>query len=303
MQWYSMPTFKKGAGLFLNLLRRIKFLLLTILRFIWAHKWRFVAYAAVFLLFWQVYLPIFRDHFLQKANLNIIGVDYDKDLFVYCSCVCDSPLFCDSGAGCDFRAWRQSEWCHKRAELLRKVCERHSLCPKTASDLLNERPNIDAIFIPPLNTNNEMISALLKVRFKNEILTMSDYIHSIQNPYFNLSNGCHIFYTPTSHHGDINLPIGTIFGYPAKSGENLYDIIRDDTLIMSTYFQEDFERDFRCFGTEEEAINAGYKKFLSNQAAKKARRVEAQKLLDTPPDGTATDMAKRLQSIDILIGL
>ena len=44
-------------------------------------------------------------------------------------------------------------------------------------------------------------------------------------PLYPLNNGCLIFYTP-SQHGDINLPIGTIFGYPTKSGEKVYDIIR-----------------------------------------------------------------------------
>lgn len=79
------------------------------------------------------------------------------------------------------------------------------------------------------------------------------------------SNGCPVFYTTSpSPHGNINLPVGTIFGYPAESGENLYDIIRDNTFIMSAYFIKDFKRDFRCFKTEDEAVSAGYKKFLSN---------------------------------------
>lgn len=116
-------------------------------------------------------------------------------------------------------------------------------------------------------------------------------------------NGCPIFYTP-SQHGDINLPVGTIFGYPAESSENLYDIIRDDTFIMSAYFIEDFNRDFKCFRTEDEAINAGYKKFLSNQAAQKKARIEAKKFLDEGREsGSATDTAKTLQSIDTVIGL
>jgi|SRR3989344_2507786 len=71
-------------------------------------------------------------------------------------------------------------------------------------------------------------------------------------------NNCPIFYTP-SQHGDINLPIGTIFGYPSKSGENVYDIIRDNTFIMSDYFREDFNRNFTCFDSEAEAQADGYK--------------------------------------------
>ena len=118
-----------------------------------------------------------------------------------------------------------------------------------------------------------------------------------------LDNGCPIFYTP-SQHGDINLPVGTILGYPAKSGENLYDIIRDDTFIMSAYFIDSFKKDFRCFETEEEAVAMGYKKFLSNQAARKEARAEARKFLDEQRGGgNATDTAKTLQSIDALLGL
>lgn len=99
--------------------------------------------------------------------------------------------------------------------------------------------------------------------------------------------GCPIFYTSdSSPHGAINLPVGTIFGYPAKSGENLYDIIRDDTFIMTAYFIESFEKDFRCFKTEDEAINAGYKKFLEEQRS-----------------GSTTDAAKTLRAIDTVIGL
>src|SRR3989338_8542789 len=117
-----------------------------------------------------------------------------------------------------------------------------------------------------------------------------------------LINGCPIFYT-YSQHGDINLPVGTIFGYPAKSGENLYDIIRDDTFIMSAYFIESFEKDFRCFKTEDEAINAGYKKFLSNQTARKQKREEAKKFLDEQRSGSTTDAAKTLRAIDTVIGI
>lgn len=118
-----------------------------------------------------------------------------------------------------------------------------------------------------------------------------------------LSNGCPVFYTP-SQHGDINLPVGTIFGYPAKSGENLYDIIRDDTFIMSAYFIDSFKKDFRCFETEEEAVAMGYKKFLSNQAARKEVRAEAKKFLDEQRGGgNTTNTTKTLQSIDALIGL
>lgn len=118
-----------------------------------------------------------------------------------------------------------------------------------------------------------------------------------------LDNGCPVFYTP-SQHGDINLPIGTIFGYPAKSGENLYDIIRDDTFIMSAYFIDSFKKDFRCFETEEEVMAMGYKKFLSNQAARKEARLEAKKFLDElRKGGNATDTAKTLQSIDAVLGL
>ena len=119
-----------------------------------------------------------------------------------------------------------------------------------------------------------------------------------------LDNGCPIFYTP-SQHGDINLPVGTIFGYPAKSGENLYDIIRDDTFIMSAYFIESFKKDFKCFKTEEEAAAAaGYTKFLSDQAARKQARIEAKKFLDERREGgSETDTAKTLQSIDALLGL
>lgn len=117
-----------------------------------------------------------------------------------------------------------------------------------------------------------------------------------------LSNGCPVFYTP-SQHGDINLPVGTIFGYPAKSGENLYDIIRDDTFIMSAYFIDSFKGDFKCFKTEEEAVAMGYKKFLSNQAARKEARLEAKKFLDDRRGGSsATDTAKTLQSIDTVLG-
>ena len=114
--------------------------------------------------------------------------------------------------------------------------------------------------------------------------------------------GCAVFYT-SSQHGDINLPVGTIFGYPAKSGENLYDIIRDDTFIMSAYFIESFEKDFRCFRTEDEAINAGYKKFLSNQAARKQEREKAKKFLDERQSDSTTDTAKTLRAIDTVIGI
>lgn len=118
----------------------------------------------------------------------------------------------------------------------------------------------------------------------------------------NLTN-CPIFYT-SSQHGDINLPVGTIFGYPAKSGENLYDIIRDDTFIMSAYFIESFKKDFRCFKTEEEAVNAGYKKFLSNQKARKEARIEAQKhLYEIQQGSNATDTSKTLRAIDAVLGL
>lgn len=112
-------------------------------------------------------------------------------------------------------------------------------------------------------------------------------------------NNCPVFYT-LSQHGDINLPVGTIFGYPAKSGENLYDIIRDDTFIMSAYFIESFNRDFKCFEKEEEAVVMGYKKFLSNQAARKKERIEAeQRLLDR---SYATNTAQKLIDIDTVIG-
>ncbi|MDP3697373.1 MAG: hypothetical protein Q8R55_05135 [Candidatus Taylorbacteria bacterium] len=115
-----------------------------------------------------------------------------------------------------------------------------------------------------------------------------------------LSNGCPIFYT-SSQHGDINLPVGTIFGYPAESGENLYDIIRDDTFIMSNYFKESFKRDFKCFKTEEEAVAAGYTKFLTDQAARKKRREEAKERLDKSREDTNT--AELLNDIDAVIGL
>lgn len=119
-----------------------------------------------------------------------------------------------------------------------------------------------------------------------------------------LSNGCPVFYTP-SQHGDINLPVGTIFGYPAKSGENLYDIIRDDTFIMSAYFMESFEKDFKCFKTEEEAVAMGYKKFLSDQASRKKGRLEAEERLNKPraESENATDTAEILRDIDAVIGL
>ena len=128
-----------------------------------------------------------------------------------------------------------------------------------------------------------------------------------------LDNGCPVFYT-TSQHGDINLPVGTIFGYPAKSGENLYDIIRDDTFIMSAYFIESFEKNFKCFKTEEEAVAAGYTKFLSDQAARKKRQLEAQEWLNKSPEERVKDCenqgfneeecsAKLLWSIDSVIGL
>ncbi|MDP2665330.1 MAG: hypothetical protein Q8P23_01615, partial [bacterium] len=79
---------------------------------------------------------------------------------------------------------------------------------------------------------------------------------------------------------------------------------RDDTFIMSAYFIESFEKDFKCFKTEEEAVAAGYTKFLSNQAARKQARAEAKKLLDERQNGNnATDTAKMLQAIDTLIGL
>jgi len=112
------------------------------------------------------------------------------------------------------------------------------------------------------------------------------------------------YFLTRSQHGDINLPVGTIFGYPAKSGENIYDIIRDDTFIMSYYFIEGFKKDFKCFKTEEEAVAMGYKKFLSNQAARKEARAEAKKFLDEQrAGGNATDTAKTLRAIDALIGL
>jgi len=119
-----------------------------------------------------------------------------------------------------------------------------------------------------------------------------------------LINGCPIFYT-YSQHGDINLPVGTIFGYPAKSGENLYDIIRDDTFIMSAYFMESFKKDFRCFKTEEEAVVMGYKKFLSDQASRKKGRLEAEERLNKPwgERKNATDTAEVLRDIDAVIGL
>ncbi|OGZ00279.1 MAG: hypothetical protein A2945_04605 [Candidatus Liptonbacteria bacterium RIFCSPLOWO2_01_FULL_52_25] len=114
---------------------------------------------------------------------------------------------------------------------------------------------------------------------------------------------CPVFYTP-SQHGDINLPVGTIFGYPSKPDGNIYDIIRDDTFIMSAYFIDSFKNDFRCFETEEEAVAMGYKKFLSNQAARKEARAEAKKFLDEQREGgSATNTAKTLQAIDALIGL
>ena len=122
------------------------------------------------------------------------------------------------------------------------------------------------------------------------------------------SNDCPVFYTP-SQHGDINLPVGTIFGYPAKSGENLYDIIRDDTFIMSAFFKESFKKDFKCFKTEEEAVAMGYKKFLSNQAERKKRRLEAVERLKKPLEergydpNSATSTAELLQDIDAVIGL
>ncbi len=117
-----------------------------------------------------------------------------------------------------------------------------------------------------------------------------------------LDNGCFIFLT-LSQHGDINLPVGTIFGYPTETHGNIYDIIRDDTFIMSAYLIESFEKDFRCFETEEEAVAAGYTKFLTDQAARKKRREEAKKFLDELREGgSATDTAKTLQSIDAMIG-
>lgn len=119
-----------------------------------------------------------------------------------------------------------------------------------------------------------------------------------------LSNGCFVFYTP-SQHGDINLPVGTIFGYPAKSGENLYDIIRDGTFIMTAYFMESFMKDFKCFKTEEEAVAMGYKKFLSDQASRKKGRLEAEERLNKPWEErkNATDTAEVLRDIDAVIGL
>ncbi len=117
------------------------------------------------------------------------------------------------------------------------------------------------------------------------------------------NNECPIFLT-TSQHGDINLPVGTIFGYPSKSDGKIYDIIRDDTFIMSAYFVKDFERDFKCFKTEDEAMAMGYKKFLSDQAASKKARDEAKKFLDEQREGGhATDTARTLQSIDAVLGL
>ncbi len=116
-------------------------------------------------------------------------------------------------------------------------------------------------------------------------------------------NNCPVFYTE-SQHGDINLPVGTIFGYPAKSGENIYDIIRDDTFIMSAYFINSFNKDFRCFKTEEEAIAMGYKKFLSNQAARKKARTEAEERLNKPwGERNTTDTTQILRDIDAMIGL
>ena len=73
---------------------------------------------------------------------------------------------------------------------------------------------------------------------------------------------------------------------------------------MSAYFIDSFKKDFRCFETEEEAVAMGYKKFLSNQAARKEARAEARKFLDEQRGGgNATDTDKTLQSIDALLGL
>lgn len=116
---------------------------------------------------------------------------------------------------------------------------------------------------------------------------------------------CPYFFTSGSIHGQIHLPVGTIFGYPAKSGENLYDIIRDDTFIMSAYFMESFKKDFKCFETEEEAVAMGYKKFLSDQASQKKRRLEAEERLNKPQEErkNATDTTEILRDIDAVIGL
>ena len=85
---------------------------------------------------------------------------------------------------------------------------------------------------------------------------------------------CPYFITSGSHHGDIHMPEGTIFGYETKGGEKLYDIIRDDTFIYSAYFIEDFFK-IKCFGTEKGAVALGYEKFLSDQAARLKQRLEA----------------------------
>lgn len=117
------------------------------------------------------------------------------------------------------------------------------------------------------------------------------------------NNECPIFLT-YSQHGDINLPVGTIFGYPTETHGNIYDIIRDDTFIMSYYFKDSFKKDFKCFETEEDAVAAGYTKFLTNQAARKKERDEAKEWLNKPwGEGNATDTAKTLQSIDAVLGL
>ncbi len=76
---------------------------------------------------------------------------------------------------------------------------------------------------------------------------------------FVFNNNCPVFLT-YSQHGTINLPTGTIFGYTSKANEKVYDIIKDSTAIMSNALREDFNRDVKCFKTEEEAITAGHSK-------------------------------------------
>ncbi len=122
--------------------------------------------------------------------------------------------------------------------------------------------------------------------------------------------GCPYFIAAGSHHGDIHMPVGTIFGYETKDGQKLYDIIRDDTFIMSAYFIKSFDDIFKCFRTEELAAEAGYKKFLSDQAVQKKRRLEAQEWLNKSPEERMKDCdpnseectAKLLQNIDSVIG-
>ena len=122
---------------------------------------------------------------------------------------------------------------------------------------------------------------------------------------------CPYYITSGSQHGDIHMPVRTIFGYESKGGEKLYDIIRDDTFIFSAYFFNDFDKIFKCFRTEELAVANGYTKFLSDQAARKKKRLDAQegfgqmtvRLMKDRDPNSATDTAKLLQSIDSVIGL